>query len=138
MTLKVRFKRKRQLDKKFRQLVPAAKAELAKAADVSADRVLASAINFAPKGRTGKLKRSGRKRLIIEPDRIASVVGFDDPKARIVEFGTQDRVQTSTGKSTGRAPPRPFLFPAYRINLRGTKSRFTRAMTRSIKKVSNK
>lgn len=43
----------------------------------------------------------------VQPD------GTDAPHAHLYEFGTVARVQTSTGKSVGVMPARPFMRPAW-------------------------
>ena len=44
-----------------------------------------------------------------------AIVAFQQPHSRLAhlfEFGTSQRVQTTTGRSTGRMPARPFMRPA--------------------------
>lgn len=36
----------------------------------------------------------------------------------LLEFGTRPRIQKTTGRRTGRGPPRPFIRPAYEKNKR--------------------
>lgn len=41
--------------------------------------------------------------------------GEDAPHAHLYEFGTGPRVQSTTGRSTGAMPARPFLRPAWDV-----------------------
>lgn len=54
-------------------------------------------------------QRSGLK----DRGAIEVYVGSTDPKAHLVEWGTQQRVQKTTGRKTGSSPPRPALRPAW-------------------------
>lgn len=57
--------------------------------------------------------------------------GFD---ARWFEFGTSERVQTTTGRATGAVTAQPFFFPAYRANRRQARAAISRAVARAMKK----
>lgn len=58
-----------------------------------------------------------------------------DWRARWFEFGTAERVQKTTGRSTGRIVAHQFFFPSYRALRKRIKSRVTREMKRCIREV---
>lgn len=60
-----------------------------------------------------------------------------DYRARWFEFGTAERVQSTTGRRTGRIVPQPaFFFPSYRALRKRIKSRITREMKKAIQGTS--
>ncbi len=121
-----------RLKKKLRALPHEAQNELRRVMPVVGAMVRDTAKGFVPV-RSGDLQDSIH---ILKIDRFLAVaVQSDDPIAHLIEFGTAERV-TKKGKPTGRGPPMPFLFPAYRINKRRIKGRMTRAIKKSIKKVA--
>jgi HK97 gp10 family phage protein len=74
----------------------------------------------APVGPTGNLRKATGSRLMKRKgNNIRSGMagvrrggGYKGYHAWIVEYGTTDRVQKTTGRSTGRMPAHPFLRPA--------------------------
>lgn len=102
----------------------------------SAEAVLGTARQLVPV-KEGTLRDSGEVVEIESDDRAAFAVQFKEPTAHLVEFGTAERTMKS-GKSTGAARKKPFLFPAFRINRTRIKSRFSRAINKSVKQVAGK
>lgn len=58
-----------------------------------------------------------------------------DYRAHWFEFGTADRVQKKTGRSTGRIAPQPYFWPSYRALRRRVRSRLTRAVNKAIREM---
>lgn len=52
------------------------------------------------------------------------------------EFGTGERVQTKTGRRTGRITAGPFFFPPYRANRQRIRNNLRSALRRSVRKLS--
>lgn len=53
--------------------------------------------------------------------------------ARWWEFGTAERHQKTTGRSTGRIPAQPYFFPTYRSNKRTAQNRIRSRVRRDLK-----
>jgi HK97 gp10 family phage protein len=127
----VRIKGVDQLKRKLRAMPQAAKDEIRKALEASAQEITGTAKNFAP-SRTGALRNSigysmGREGLGTGNELSVTVHAGDDDAyyAPFVEFGT------SRGASA-----RPFFFPAYRLVKKRVKSRISRATSKAAKKVA--
>jgi hypothetical protein len=54
--------------------------------------------------------------------------------ARVFEFGTEMRVQRTTGRRTGVMPARPYFFPVYRANRSRARGRISRAVRKAAQK----
>lgn len=66
---------------------------------------------------TGGLKKSIRVKY--SKDKWSAKVGAmgkNSAHAHLVEFGTVERTQKTTGRDTGKMPAKPFLFPSYEEN----------------------
>jgi HK97 gp10 family phage protein len=77
---------------------------------------------LAPEGPTGKLKRSIISKLLSRigdnpRTALAGVNRKKAPHAHLVEFGTVERVQKTTGRRTGHMPAHPFVRPAADANI---------------------
>jgi HK97 gp10 family phage protein len=119
--LNVKFRKKDQLLKKLRKLGPALDDRLRKATTRSAQDVANDARAFVPV-RLGKL-RDGIT-FTLHKQGFQAAVGVFDKKlfyASFVEFGTS------------RTSAQPFLFPAYRLNLKRIKGRYSRAINKSVR-----
>jgi hypothetical protein len=55
--------------------------------------------------------------------------------ARWFEFGTNERVQATTGRRTGRIVAQPFFFPPYRANRQRIRNNIRAALRRAVKKL---
>lgn len=142
MTITAKWTRKEKLAQKLNALAPEAKQKITEAALVSAQLVVdqAKALISFGSGPEGEVGASGRAYLLPDADRqsVVAVAGFRSPLAHLFEFGTQERVQKTTGRKVGRISPAPFLFPAYRLFKKRIVSRFSRAINQSIKTVAKK
>lgn len=127
----------KELDRMLSELPKAmSKAVLRKALVSAGEPIRAEAETMAPRGRTGKLKKSivvsTRLRSSQKKDHrrdrtaVEVFVGSTAPCAHLVEFGTGDRSLRTPGpapvggnvlmvKSTGRMQPKPFLRPAWEM-----------------------
>lgn len=54
--------------------------------------------------------------------------------ARVFEFGTEMRVQRTTGRRTGVMPAQPYFFPVYRANRGRARGRISRAVRKAAQK----
>lgn len=54
--------------------------------------------------------------------------------ARVFEFGTEMRIQRTTGRKTGVMPARPYFFPVYRANRSRARGRISRAVRKAAQK----
>lgn len=142
MSVTAKVTRREKLARKILQLVPAAEQELAKAALTGAEEVIGLAKQYAHPA----IKGSGRARLVTgrtgaaaaatgRTGAVAAEAAFTDNRAHWFEFGTQERFHES-GKSTGRMPATPALFPAYRILKRRVTGRMSRAVSKAAKTVA--
>ena len=135
------------LNRKFKALPKAADAAIRPIMEQIANSVVATAKSLAPV-RTGKLRDSigwtwgeapeGTMVIGKVKDRMSGNLaitifagGNKAFWARWVEFGT------STGNFTGTGSrAQPFFYPAWRAHRRGAKSKISRAITKSAKKVA--
>lgn len=66
-----------------------------------------------------------------------SVVGlFASPLWRLLEFGTNPRVQDKTGRATGAVRKRPHIFPTYRQMRKRLIRKVNKAMRDEVRKVA--
>lgn len=118
----VKIRKKDRLLKKLRKLGPALDDGLRKATERSAKDVAGDARAFVPV-RFGKLQNGIT--FILKKQGFQAEVGIFDKKlfyASFIEFGTS------------RSNAQPFLFPAYRLNLKRIKGRYSRAINKSVRK----
>lgn len=90
----------------------------------------------APRGSIslGRVGESEYSQLVVTIyARAKSGSGFD---AAWFEFGTNERVQKTTGRRTGRITPTPFFFPVYRANKQRVLSNMRSTLRRVIRKIN--
>lgn len=145
-----------KLNRKLRRLPDVARAEIAKAMEKSAGEVVALAKTLAPTdsgalrasiGWTwgdapegsmvlGSVRQSGKGAGNMA---ITIFAGNSDVFwARWVEWGTSPHTNAGlfAGSQHPGTPAQPFFFPAYRARRRSAKSRVSRAITKSAKRVA--
>ena len=148
MSVTVKIRRKDKLERKLLAMVPAADEELRKATLKGAQDVQRLARQFAPVD-TGELRESIAVELPIERRGLAARVGPTVFYGLFVEFGTRGgQSGTRTTDSRGRSrsvsrthpgtPPRPFLLPAFRLERKRIKGRYTRAIRKAAQQVSKR
>ena len=148
MSVTMKVRRKDKLERKLLKMAPAAKETLRKATLKGAQDVQRLARQFAPFV-TGELRESIQIELPIERKGLAARVGPTVFYGLFVEFGTRGgQSGTRTTDSRGRSrkvqrnhpgtPPRPFLLPAFRLERRRIKGRYTRAIRKAAKMVSRR
>lgn len=96
----------KELRNEFRRMARAALGELGKPMVREAKRLVSK--------RTGKLKKSIKRRVIFSksrPGEVALRVFSRSPVAHLIELGTKERVVKKTGVKVGRVTPQPFLRP---------------------------
>jgi len=59
------------------------------------------------------------------------------PLSKILEGGTGERTQASTGKSTGKMPKRPFVNPALKATAKKRRSRNRKAVRDAVREAGN-
>lgn len=85
-----------------------------------------------------KLTDRGRKAAPPLPEdkfRVNAYVGSDSriaPEATLVEYGTKERVQKTTGRETGSVTPQPFMRPAFYAEAKPTLDRLAAIAERLI------
>lgn len=105
----------------------------------AATPLLRRAKELVPKDE-GKLKRSLRKKIRVNPKKTYGIVGAEysiAPHQHLVERGTVARTHKS-GKSTGVMPARPFMRPAWMATRRVVASILNRVLIAGIRTESNK
>jgi HK97 gp10 family phage protein len=128
--VEVRIFRRDALFRKVRRLTPSVDEELYKAVKKGADEVADLARKLAPED-TGELKRSIHSRMAGDRVNIVGQAVADATHARWVEHGT-------LGGALGAQPPRPYMYPAYRLLRKRVQSRITRAINKAVKQVAAK
>lgn len=152
MAIKAKFMGREALTKRLRQLVPEIDLVTA-AAQLEAAEDLAAAIEArAP---LGEGDDAGDYRASIKGGRIAdnpgkAVIGvsstkdpnatgvFADFKWRWLEFGTAERTVKKTGKSSGRMPAQPHIFPTYRAKKKAIRRKVASAINRAVRRTKGK
>jgi HK97 gp10 family phage protein len=149
----VKILNKDRLIRKLRAFPPRAEAAIRKAMEDSAARIVAMMRSLAPVD-TGDLQMSiswtwgdapagslkiGQIKSAAGNMRITIYAGGGDAwHARFIEFGTQPFI--SGGKFAGAANPgvraQPFFYVSFRALRRSTKSRLSRAITKSAKEIA--
>ena len=153
-----------RLKRKLRALPDAAREEIAKAMEQSANQIVMMAKSLAPV-ETGDLQMSiswtwgdapkgsmvlgkvrdkgkgaGNLAITVYAGDQSTMVGSRQQfqLARLIEFGTSPHI--NSGKFAGSQHPgtaaKPFFYPAYRAHRKRVKSRITRAINRSAKRVA--
>lgn len=129
-----------RLKRKLRAIPDAARTEIRKAMEASANEVVATAKSLVPVD-SGALRDSigwtwgdapkgsivlGTARAGTTGNMVLTIYAGDDEAfyARWVEFGTS------------KAPARPFFFPSWRANRKRTRARISRAITVSAKRIA--
>lgn len=143
MAIKARFVGREKLLARLNQLAPDTEKEAAQA-QMDAANELASAIAArAPMGYSGAYARSIRGGRIAEhpgqavfstsKDKNATGV-FADYLWRWLEFGTGPRVQSSTGRRTGKMPAQPHIFPTFRAMRKRIRRKVAGAINKAVRK----
>lgn len=95
-------------------------------------------LEYAARTRTGvNAARVLRVRRSVAKAGGLAAVGFRQPHSRLthlIEFGTSERVQKTTGRKTGRMPARPFIRPA----MQSSKADIVTAMKKNLTKGINR
>lgn len=152
MSISAKFKGRGALIKRLSQLVPEVAQEVATAQLEAAEDLAAAIEQRAP---LGDGDNAGDYRASIKGGRIAdhpgkAVLGassvkdknatgvFADFKWRWLEFGTAERTVKKTGKSSGRMPAQPHIFPTYRAKKKAIRRKVAAAINRAVRKAGSK
>lgn len=138
------------LNRKFKALPAAVKAEILKAVPASSDELvglmqrlaprdkgnLIASIRVEPKGEFGAFIIAGGTEATKREVRKGS--GQFTDEAILVEFGTKPHKLGGLfeGAKSPGTKPRPFFFPSFRALKKRIKSRLTRSITTGIKKIA--
>lgn len=144
MASRTKFRGRDALTKRLRQLVPEIDEETKKA-KLEAAEELAEAIEArAPLGETGDYRASIEGGLLAEKGGAAvALTSTKDPDAagvfasfkwRWLEFGTTDRIQTSTGRRVGKVEAQPHIFPTFRARRKAIRRKVSTAINRAVRR----
>jgi HK97 gp10 family phage protein len=97
--------------------------------------LLASTEATAPGETTPAYAANGGRRTAEEGEAFVTAGNTDARHGHLVEFGTKDR-HHADGTSTGTMPAKPFLLPAWRLNMTRVKNRLRRVIRAEIKKAA--
>jgi HK97 gp10 family phage protein len=152
MAIKAKFMGREALMKRLRQLVPEIDQMVATAQLEAAEDLAAAIEERAP---IGDGDDAGDYRASIKGGRIAdhpgkAVIGtsdikdknatgvFANRKWRWLEFGTSERKVKKTGKSSGRMPAQPHIFPTYRAKKKAIRRKVSTAINRAVRRAKGK
>lgn len=110
------------------KLPATAKKRLIAANKANGEELAAVARVLVPVGATGRARAAIKGRAVGD----GYEVDFG-PLSRILEGGTGERTQKTTGKSTGKMPKRPFVNPALKATDKKRRSRNRKAIRDAIK-----
>lgn len=149
MAITSKFVGRSALLKRLANLVPEVEQATAAAQLEAAEELAAAIEERAPIGVSGDYRASiTGGRLADHPSKAVLGDGdvkdknatgvFADFKWRWIEFGTGARTVKATGKSSGRMPAHPYIFPTYRSKKKAIRRKISSAINRAVGKSKGK